>query len=618
MSALTALEPRLIRRARADQIATLFTQWGRTTSSMTLGGLILCAVMWNVAPERELIAWVAAILVNQAWRFELARRYRVAVPAPADREPWGRAWAAGSTIAGALWGTAGVLWFGPGDAGHQALLIVCLFGVILGGINLTAVYKPSFYGFVLPAVLPLIARVAAEADQVHAFIAAVLLVVVAFILRFGHSLNDLMTQSLAIRYENIDLIAELQAQTSAADRARATAEAANRGKTQFLAAASHDLRQPLHAMGLFAAALSARAHDTHVRNLVDSINASVEALERMFSALMDISKLDAGAVAPKRAAFPLAPVFERLQREFGPLAAAEGLRFTVVPTRAWVDSDPVLLERILANLVSNAVRYTARGGVVIGVRRRAGRLALEVWDSGVGIPAAECERIFEEFYQVGNAGRHSSKGMGLGLAIIRRLATLLEHPVRIDSEPGKGSRFSVEVAPATPAVPATMTARPTVALCATRLSGARIAVVDDERIVVEGMQALFAAWGAQVVGAASGEAMLAALGEAEAYPDLLIADYRLAHDELGTDVIARLRRELGLAIPALLISGDSSAATLDALRNSGVDFLLKPVLPEELKAEAERLLDSSAVVAEPPSPERGARQSREAFSAARG
>src|SRR5205085_11526510 len=193
---------------------------------------------------------------------------------------------------------------------------------------------------------------------------------------------------------------ELQAQTAAADRARASAEAANRGKTQFLAAASHDLRQPLHAMGLFAAALSSRTHDPPVRHLVGSINASVEALERLFSALMDISKLDAGAIAPRRSRFPLAPVFERLEREFGQLAAAKGLRFGVVPTRAWVESDPVLLERILANLASNAVRYTVRGRVIIGARRCPGRLLLEVWDSGVGIPARETERIFEEFYQI--------------------------------------------------------------------------------------------------------------------------------------------------------------------------------------------------------------------------
>jgi signal transduction histidine kinase/CheY-like chemotaxis protein len=443
-------------------------------------------------------------------------------------------------------------------------------------------------------MLPPIVRVAAEADQVHAFIAAVMLVVVAFILRFGHNLNGLMTQSLAIRYENIDLITELQAQTSAADRARATAEAANRGKTQFLAAASHDLRQPLHAMGLFAAALSARAHDAHVRNLVGSINASVEALERLFSALMDISKLDAGAVAPKRTPFPLAPVLERLHREFGPLAAAKDLRLAVVPTRAWIDSDPILLERILANLVSNAVRYTMRGGVVVGARPRAGRLVLEVWDSGIGIAAAERERIFEEFYQIGNPGHRGSSGMGLGLAIIRRLSTLLEHPLRIDSEPGKGSRFSVEVPRAMPVASASASARGGSPSRPTTLASARVAVIDDESIVVEGMQALFAAWGAHVVGAASAEAMLAALGEADAYPDLLIADYRLACDELGTDAVARLRREFGFTIPALLISGDSSAPALNALRASGVDFLLKPVLPEELKAEVERLLLSGA------------------------
>jgi signal transduction histidine kinase/CheY-like chemotaxis protein len=437
--------------------------------------------------------------------------------------------------------------------------------------------------------------------------------VLGFILRFGHNLNNLMTQSLAIRYENIDLIDELQAQTAAADRARAAAEAANRGKTQFLAAASHDLRQPLHAMGLFAAALSARAQDLQVRNLVGSINASVEALERLFCALMDISKLDAGAVAPKRAAFPLAPMFERLQREFGPVAAAKGLRFTVVPTRMWVDSDPLLLERILANLASNAVRYTARGGVVIGARRRAGRLMLQVWDSGVGIPARERERIFEEFYQIDNAARQGSQGMGLGLAIIRRLAMLLGHAVHIDSEPGNGSRFAIEVARVTPAN-ATEGTRLQPAPRAATLTGACIAVVDDEGIVVEGMQALFAAWGAQVVGAASGEAMLTALGEVETYPDLLIADYRLAHDELGTEVVARLRRELGLPIPALLISGDSSAVTLERLRSCGVDFLLKPVLPEELRTEAERLLASRA----PPSPTDASRQDWKTFSPAPG
>jgi two-component system, sensor histidine kinase len=549
-------------------------------------------VMWNVAPHGELALWLAAILVNQAWRYELARRYRIVSPPPEDREGWGRAWAVGSAIAGALWGAAGLLWFMPGDIGHQALLIVCLFGVIMGGINLTSVYKPTLYGFALPALVPLIVRVAFEGDQLHAFIAAVLSVVLGFILRFGHNLNDLMTQSLAMRYENVDLIDELQTQTAAADRARATAEAANRGKTQFLAAASHDLRQPLHAMGLFAAALSSRAQDAQVRHLVGSINASVEALERLFSALMDISRLDAGVIAPRRTTFALAPVFERLEREFGPLASAKGLSFKAVHTRLWIESDPVLLERILANFASNAVRYTGRGGVVIGARRRQGYVLLEAWDSGVGIPAPESERIFEEFYQIGATGAHAGKGMGLGLAIIRRLAMLLDHPVRVRSQPGKGSCFSVEVPRVAPP-PLVRESRPSVrADHATPLAGSCVAVVDDEEIVVEGMQALLTAWGATPIGASSGDAILSALGEAGAYPDLIIADYRLAQHELGTDVVARVRHELGIPIPALLISGDSSAETLETLQRSGMDFLLKPVLPEELRAHALRLCAS--------------------------
>jgi CheY-like chemotaxis protein len=346
-------------------------------------------------------------------------------------------------------------------------------------------------------------------------------------------------------------------------------------------------------MGLFAAALSARSHDARVCHLVSSINASVEALERLFSALMDISKLDAGAIAPRRTAFALAPMLERLEREFAPLASAKGLRLAVVPTRAWVESDPMLLERILANLASNAVRYTERGGVVLGARRCAGRIALEAWDSGVGIAPAERERIFEEFYQVAGQPRTAaSKGMGLGLAIIRRLATLLGHPLRLRSEPGKGSRFSIEVPRAAPIAAASVATSGIAAAPAAPLAGVRIAVVDDEAIVLEGMHALLGTWGATVIGATSCDALLSALGEALAYPDLVIADYRVGRDELGTEVVARLRHELGVAVPALLISGDSSAETLDTLRCSGLDFLLKPVLPEELKAHVLRLCAS--------------------------
>ena len=606
------IDPALGARVRADQIATLFTQWRRTTASMLLGGSILTVVMWGAAPPLAFAAWLLAIAVNQAWRYRLAGRYFAADPEPSEREAWGRAWAVGSSLAGALWGAAAVALFVRGDVGHQALLIVCLFGVVLGGIDLTAVYRPSFYGFVLPALVPLILRVALEGDQVHLFLAAVMLVVLVFMLRFGHNLNALMAHSLAIRYDNVDLIRELKAQTIVADAARADAEEANRGKTQFLAAASHDLRQPLHAMGLLAAALSNKVREPEVRDIVSSINLSVEALERLFSALMDISKLDAGAVAPVRAAFALSPLFARVERQFAPLAASRSLRLTMVPTSIWIDSDSVLLERILANLVGNALNYTERGGVVVGMRRRNRQCWIDVIDSGVGIAESDRERIFDEFYRAGVARTSGQQGMGLGLAIVRRLARLLDYPFEFASTRGRGSRFSVAV-PRVLAARADADAAPQGDPRAAPLSplyGALIAVIDDEPAVLDGMCACFAQWGTTVAAAASFDEIANALGDAGRYPDLIIADYRLDLGELGTAVIARLREEFGITIPALLVSGDASAEAIAEMRASGLDVLLKPVVPDELRLTAERLLDSGRLSPQKKAPHEGAPEDR--------
>jgi CheY-like chemotaxis protein len=267
----------------------------------------------------------------------------------------------------------------------------------------------------------------------------------------------------------------------------------------------------------------------------------------------------------------------------------------------WVESDPLLLERILSNLAANAIRYTTRGGGVIGARRRGGRIAIEVWDSGIGIADDERERIFEEFYQVGNVERHSARGMGLGLSIVRRLATLLEHSLRLDSRLGRGSRFVVEV-PRAPSseidlAPATSSAAPGSA----PLAGVQVAVIDDEGIVVDGMRALYSAWGAEVVAGTTGDAVLSAMGEVGRCPDLIVADYRLAGGELGTQVVSRLRHELGAPIPALLISGDSSRDALQAMRESHCEVMLKPVLPGELQELSLRLL-----AAKKSAPERGA------------
>jgi signal transduction histidine kinase/CheY-like chemotaxis protein len=606
MSSLSAVAPALLARARFDQVATLYRQWHRTTVSMVLGAAILCTVLWGQVAPILMVGWLAAILVNQAWRGALARAFHRAAPGIGDARRWGRYWSLGSALAGGLWGAAAVVMY-PASPAHEALLIVCLFGVILGGLNLTAVYKPSFYGFALPALLPLIVRVAVQGDAVHVFTAMVMGVVLAFLLGFGHHLNDVLTHSLATRYENVDLIDELRTQTRAADEARIAAEAANRAKSQFLAAASHDLRQPLHAMGLFAAALATRAREPELKPLVASIHASVDALEGLFAQLLDLSRLDAGALAPDRTAIPLQPVFAQLRNDFSSQAAAHGLALSVVSTSLSVDSDPVLLDRILRNLLANALRYTRAGGIVVGARRRGASVRIDVVDSGIGIAADLHQRIFDEFVQGGAAPRHhaAGRGMGLGLAIVRRLAALLGHEIELASIPGRGSRFSVCAPRAARRQRRSddLASARTMALpipIAPTFAGRQVVVIDDDPAVVAAMRALFAAWGATVAGGENVAAVVAELaalasGNAGCGPDLIVADLRLANGGWGLDEVARLQAACGRRAPALIVSGDTGEEARAAVAAAGFRLLAKPLIAAALQAAAAAALDGGAI-----------------------
>jgi signal transduction histidine kinase/CheY-like chemotaxis protein len=594
MSPLAAIPPALVARARADQVATLYAHGHLTTLSMGLGALILCAVMWTEIAATSMLVWGALIAVNQLWRGALMRAFERMRPGPAAAPRWGGYWAIGSALAGALWGGAAVAMF-PASPAYQSLLIVCLFGAALGGLNLTAVYKPSFYGFVLPALLPLIARVAWVGDQVHWFIAGVLSVVLAFVVGFGHRLNDVLTRSLVIRYENVDLIGELKDRTRIALDARAAAEAANRAKSQLLAAASHDLRQPLHALGLYVAALTARARDAEWRPLVMHVESAANALEIQFAQLIDLSRLDTGALTPERSDFALGALFARIRAEFAPQAAARGLSFTIAPTRLAVHSDAALLERIVGNLVANAIRYTNRGGVLLGARRRGDRIAIDVVDTGIGIAPGHRQRIFEEFYRVRDDARSAParRGMGLGLAIVRRFADLLGHEIALESREGAGSRFRVLAPRALHAWPRLQRtprvahcAEPGIATCAGRV----VVVVDDDGATLDAMQTLFETWGATVVCGEALEPLIAAIGELECYPDLIVADLRLADDRSGIDAVRQLRHELGMPIPAIIVSGDTGTGADREAQAAGLMLLPKPVVGATLHATALALL----------------------------
>jgi signal transduction histidine kinase/CheY-like chemotaxis protein len=371
-------------------------------------------------------------------------------------------------------------------------------------------------------------------------------------------------------------------------------ELANLAKSRFLATASHDLRQPLHALGLFAAQLRQRISAEERGRTVENINAAVAAMNELFNALLDISKLDAGALAPDITEFPVDRVLRRIEATFGGAAGEKQLSLRFIPSDAWVRSDPVLLERILLNLVSNAVRYTQVGGILVGCRRRGDQLRIEVWDTGIGIPPEQRDIIFGEFYRARNAGSDQGAGLGLGLAIVDRLCRLLGYSIEVTSEVGKGSRFAITV-PLAPSRAVSVEAAIPHQAAFDASVGRLVVVIDDDPLVLDGMGGLLRSWGCRVVSGDSVSAALDGLAAHDQAPDLIISDYRLPNGRTGIDAIERLRRQFALPISAFLISGDTNSEPLHEARAGGYILLHKPVEPLTLRAMVSQMLKKEQV-----------------------
>jgi signal transduction histidine kinase len=371
-------------------------------------------------------------------------------------------------------------------------------------------------------------------------------------------------------------------------------ELANLAKSRFLAAASHDLRQPLHALGLFVAQLHGRMRANERRRLVARIDAALSAMNELFNALLDISKLDAGVLTPSITEFPVAKLLDRVDTTFTGAAREKGLSLRVVSNSAWVRSDFILLERVLFNLVSNAVRYTSSGGVLVGCRKRGVNLQIEVWDTGPGVPQDQQQNIFGEFYRLSAPGDEGRSGLGLGLAIVDRLCRLLDHSVRLTSTLGKGSCFSVTV----PRVAARLKisespapAHPFMDASARKL----VVVIDDDPLVLDGMRGLFRSWGYQLLVAGTEAEALVGIANLDHPPALIVSDYHLSGGKTGIEVIETLRRTFSAEIPAFLVSGDISPELLGKARASGYHLLHKPVDPMKLRAMVSYVLREQQV-----------------------
>ena len=574
---------------QAEQVRLLYRQLSASSTGIVAAVLVTVVVLWPVAPHHMLMAWAGCVVALQVWRLFLYFRYDRAPPqGELAVQRWANLWAIGSAISGMLWGAAALLLFVPDSPVNQAFLVALIVSITSAGLLLIGVHLPSFYAFILPAMIPLMLRNFVEATVFNVTLGFISLVVTLALISFGRRYHRVLIESLRNRFVNEAMTQrflaqneELAREREAADAARTVAEAANRARTQFFAAANHDLRQPLHAMGLLAGSLVEKVKDPDLVALVNTISASMEALEGLFNELLDMSRLDSGTVVPAPAHFSMTQLFDKLRLESEPEAADKGLVLRFRSHGEFVFSDPLLMERILRNLLSNAIRYTREGGILVACRPRGGALSVEVWDTGPGIPDDQRERIFDEFVQLSNPERDRRKGLGLGLSIVRRLCALLGLELRVSSRVGRGSVFRVRV-PLGREPPPVQRQRSEPRSDPTKLAGKHVVVIDDDPEIRTAMKALLDGWTMRVDTFANAAEALDATSPSSS-ADLIIADYRLPGDIDGIATIDALRARWSKDVPAILLTGSTSTEFVAIAQRKGFHYLLKPVMPAKLR-----------------------------------
>lgn len=583
-----------------DEVRSVFEYAPATMGGYVAGVLVIGSLFWESAPRPLMLGWVVAVLMVVVLRTLLERRFRHQPPQTLRDWQFFRRWWNTGTLAGAvLWGGTAWLFYTSGDSVQRTALIVVVYTFCVAAVPVLATQPTVFLAYGLLGFVPMAARIMMDGSEDSWKLAGVLVVILILTTVLARNYRQALQRAIDLKLQADGLLVQLRREKEIAEQARREAEVANRAKTQFFTAASHDLRQPLHAMGLFAEALRQRNHDEEVAHLVNSINGSVDALEGLFSELLDITRIDTGGVDVKPQHFEIGDIFRKLRLHFEPTAFEKGLSLRLHGNRHVVHADPLLVERILRNLLSNAIRYTNDGGVLVSCRRRGDMLRLQVWDTGLGIRESEQQRIFEEFYQVSNSAvltPAQRKGLGLGLAIVKRLAALMDAPLSLCSESGRGSVFTLEL-PLGKRVRAVAPTVPGKAPLGITLEGRMIVVVEDEPAVLAGLEVLLKGWGARLMCFDSVAACTAWASQADRvadHPDLLIVDYRLENGRNGVDAIKALRETFDDQIPAIIVTGSTMSGHDEEAQENDFHLLIKPVVPNKLRAMIAFKLGSAA------------------------
>lgn len=488
-----------------------------------------------------------------------------------------------------IWGALPWMMMPAGNMPMTSMIVLIIVGLCSTGLPAVAARWSSVLAFVLPMNIGLISALVWHGSNTHLALAFLVAVYLLATLQIAHSLNKMLTESLLARFEKEALAEQITEQMAVTQRL-------SDEKTRFFASASHDLRQPLHAIALFGAVLERELHShsagEHAKRLMQAVHAMGTSLDTM----LDMSRLDADVVQPELNAVALRPMLQTLNQLFASRAQAKGLQLRVRTTGLWVRTDLQLLQRLLANLVENAIKYTDVGGVLVLARVKHDEVWVEVVDTGRGIAPENKERIFEAFYQINNPGRDRNQGLGMGLSIVRRLSHLLHHPLHLTSRPGIGTRFRLKLPLASipeidgaraeaASTPSGMPPREPTQQAPALVLPSPVLLLDDEADIGEAMTALLASYGVQLEvvthEAAAEQAFTQAAVEARPFA-ALICDYRLAEGADGLETAQRLRAKFNPELPFLLVTGETSPQRLQRIRSSGVPVLFKPVVAQTL------------------------------------
>lgn len=564
---------------KIEQVKALFSSLPVLLIGNFTVSLLTVVFLLDAFKSTHLLIWLGIATLIILLRWWTSRKYNKEQVNAKNTKYWLSLFTFFSFLTGLHWGLIPILFFST-DLPVYVLFITSIYsGYIAVAISSNALYFPTFLAFAIPSTFLFATKNLLQGETIYTSIGIMVLFYFVIIIIFARNVRDLFVNNCQLNYENSQLLNDLTLQ-------KENAEKAVDDKNQFLAAASHDLRQPLHAMGLFIDALRPHVENTSGKQIVEKISQSKHAINGLLHGLLDISRLDADVVENYPQNIALSSMIHPIEEEFQLNAEEKGISLEFhVPSDHIAYIDPVLIERVLRNLIDNAIKYTQQGKVSLLSEEKKSSILISIKDTGIGIPSDQQETIFIEFKQLNNSERDRRKGLGLGLSIVKRLCSLMQVDFQLQSELNQGTTISLRLPKGNPEK--TIKPETTGGLL---LQDITVVVIDDEQDILDGMQGVLNHWGCQVILALSGDEAITALHQNDITPDLIIADFRLRDHENGIEVIERIREEYNEKIKALLITGDTAPDRLQLTQTANVVVMHKPVEAKDLNTQIQALL----------------------------